>query len=91
MAQQVTKFLASDNSAFDTEEEADAHDAAMAAEAAIAEYIGHANLQGTKADLVRVHLRQFAKYQTVGTRPQREADPKPRKPRTPKAIAAEAE
>jgi len=80
------KFVASDNTPFDTEEEADAHDAKLERGKQVKAYIDATGVQGSAAALLAKHLPAFVAMTTDGTVPEKEPV-KVRKPRTPKAAA----
>lgn len=81
------KFVASDNTPFDTEEEAVAHEAMMECGKQVKAYIDAIGVQGSAAALLSKHLLAFLALTRYGTVPEKEPV-KVRKPRAPKAAVA---
>lgn len=89
MAQQITQFRANDGQLFDTEEQADAHDKALALSKKVDAYMKATGVEGAPGDKLRKHLTQFLAMIEDGVVPP--AEPKTeRKPRTPAADAPKA-
>lgn len=59
MATQKLTFVTADGKSFDTEAEADAHEAGLQAAESIKSYVQHAGLKKAQATLVRNHIAGY--------------------------------
>lgn len=71
MAKQKVLFLADDNTEFDTEQAADAHNAFLEAEFTIEAYIDYAELVRAQAGLMRRHLAAYTAFLKIDDLDQR--------------------
>ncbi len=86
MATQITKFSAADGTMFDTAEEADQHDLAVATQANVTNYGAAAGLEKPQIAFLQTHMPQYLAFVETGAQPAKVVK-KERKARVPKTPA----